>query len=86
MARLWAHGVKGIQRQNERIWKVVWETMKGAHIVEKYEDQEDDEIKTFHTPPNSPTKLSWPIGIAKLLTLQYAWLMFDLHMQIYDAH
>jgi hypothetical protein len=46
--------------------------MKGAHIVEKYEDQEDDEIKTFHTPPNSPTKLSWPIGIAKLLTLQYA--------------
>lgn len=70
------HGVKGIQRQNERIWKVVWETMKSTHIIEEYEDQEDDEIKTFHTPQDSPSKLvdknklSWPIGIAKqLLTL-----------------
>jgi hypothetical protein len=44
MARLGAHGVKGIQRQNKKIWKVVWETMKSTHIVEEYKDQEDDEI------------------------------------------
>lgn len=57
MARLGAHGVKGIQRQNKKIWKVVWETMKNTHIVEEYKDQEDDEIETFHTPLDCPSQL-----------------------------
>jgi hypothetical protein len=57
MARLGAHGVKGIQRQNKKIWKVIWETMKSIHIVEEYKDQEDDEIETFHTPLDCPSQL-----------------------------
>jgi hypothetical protein len=79
MAGLGPCGVKGIQRQNKKIWKVVWETMKSTHIVEVYEDQENDEIETFHTPLDAPSQLvdgnepSWLIGIAKqLFTPRYA--------------
>jgi hypothetical protein len=44
---------KATQKQFDRVWKALWETLKRTNIVEEYEDQEAAKEKTFYTPPNS---------------------------------
>jgi hypothetical protein len=47
--------------------------LKRISIVEKYKYQEDANAKTFYTPPNSPSQLtyenepSWLVGISRQL-------------------
>jgi hypothetical protein len=47
------------QRKTNRVWKMMWETLKCANIVEEYEDQKAIEIKTFYTPLDSPNQLTY---------------------------
>jgi hypothetical protein len=44
---------KATQRQVDKVWKVLWETLKHTSIVKEDEDQEAAEKETFYTPPNS---------------------------------
>jgi hypothetical protein len=55
MVGLGSSSKKAIQRQFDRVWKAVWETLKRTNIVEEYKDQEVAKAKTFYTPPNSPS-------------------------------
>ncbi len=50
----WSRSKKTIQKEVDKVSKVVWEMLMYTWIAEEYEDEEDAKVKVFYTPPNSP--------------------------------
>jgi hypothetical protein len=82
---------KFIQREINKVDKVIWETFKHTHIVEqceleKQDEEQDYDKKVFYTPLESPsqiviTKKCLEFGVygQQSLTAHHAKLMTNLH-------
>jgi DNA-directed RNA polymerase len=55
MVGSWSSSKKAIQKEVDKVPKVVWKMLMHIWIVQEYEDEDGAKVETFYTPPDSPS-------------------------------